>query len=55
MVEGVNETIDNVNKALKKVAANIFPADAVMNIETYLNFESKKTQQVDSERDYDEA
>ena len=42
MVEGVNETIDNVNKALKKVAANIFPADAVMNMKTYLNFEAKK-------------
>jgi len=42
MVEGVNETVENVNKALKKVAANIFPADAVMNMKTYLNFELKK-------------
>ena len=42
MEEGVNETVENVNRALKKVAANIFPADAVMNMKTYLNFELKK-------------
>ena len=42
MPDDVNETIDNVNLALKKVAANIFPADAVMNMKQYLNFELKK-------------
>jgi len=42
MEEGVAETVENVNRALKKVAANIFPADAVMNMKTYLNFELKK-------------
>jgi len=42
MQEGVNETVENVNKALKKVAASIFPTDAVMNMKTYLNFEAKK-------------
>lgn len=42
MEEEVAETVDNVDKALKKVAANIFPADAVMNMKQYLNFELKK-------------
>ena len=32
MADGVNETVENVNLALKKVAANIFPTDAVMNM-----------------------
>ena len=40
--DDVTETIENVNLALKKVAANIFPADAVMNMKQYLNFELKK-------------
>lgn len=42
MQEGVNETVENVNKALKKVAANFFPTDSVMIMKTYLNFEVKK-------------
>lgn len=42
MQDGVNETVENVNRALKKVAANVFPADSVMNMKTYLNFEAKK-------------
>ena len=42
MDDDVAETVDNVNKALKMVAANIFPADAVMNMKQYLNFELKK-------------
>ena len=42
MPDDVSETIDNVNLALKKVAANIFPADAVMNMKQYLSFELKK-------------
>jgi hypothetical protein len=40
--DDVTETVANVDKALKKVAANIFPADAVMNMKQYLNFELKK-------------
>ncbi len=40
--EGVNKTVESVSKALKKVSASNFPADAVMNMKTYLNFESKK-------------
>ncbi len=42
MPDDVTETNKNVNLALKKVAANIFPADAVMNMKQYLNFELKK-------------
>ena len=42
MPADVHETVDNVDLALKKVAANIFPADAVMNMKHYLNFELKK-------------
>ena len=42
MADDVTETAANVDKALKKVAANIFPADAVMNMKQYLNFELKK-------------
>ncbi len=42
MPDDVTETNENVNLALKKVAANIFPADAVMNMKQYLNFELKK-------------
>ena len=40
--DGVTETLDNVNKALKMVAVTIFPADAVTNMKHYLNFELKK-------------
>jgi len=42
MPADVHETVENVDLALKKVAANIFPADAVMNMKQYLNFELKK-------------
>ena len=42
MADDVTETAANVDKAIKKVAANIFPADAVMNMKQYLNFELKK-------------
>jgi hypothetical protein len=38
----VTETVDNINKALKMVAVNIFPADAVTHMKHYLNFELKK-------------
>jgi len=40
--DDVTETVDNINKALKMVAVNIFPADAVTHMKHYLNFELKK-------------
>ena len=40
--DGVTETLENVNKALKMVAVTVFPADAVTNMKHYLNFELKK-------------
>lgn len=40
--EDVTETLENINKALKMVAVNIFPADAVTHMKHYLNFELKK-------------
>jgi hypothetical protein len=40
--EGVTETLEHVNKALKRVAVTIFPSDAVTAIKHYLNFELTK-------------
>jgi hypothetical protein len=50
--DGVNETVENVNRALKKVAANVFPSDSVMNLKTYyLNFEAKKPNKLTASRE----
>lgn len=40
--DGVTETLENVNRALKMVAVTIFPADSVTNMKHYLHFELKK-------------
>jgi hypothetical protein len=39
--DDVTETVENINKALKMVAVNIFPADAVTHMKHYLNFERR--------------
>lgn len=41
-MEATPATVENINRALKKVAAGIFPTDSVMHIKQYLMYEAKK-------------
>lgn len=41
MVHGMAETIDNVKKALKKVAANMFLANSVKNMKACLHLKQR--------------
>jgi hypothetical protein len=44
------ETSEEIDNALRKVAVNFFPADAVVTMKQYLNYEAKKHTQMDARR-----